>query len=280
MIELAPNHKIGLSLTNLVMIASGCGGYGNAYQQLIDLAVFGAVVTNPITLRPRPGSSQPRLVETKSGFILNTGQQNPGVKKVIQQYQKSWTHGGTPVIAHLPADEPEDLLRTARALSGLETPQGQPAIIAVELGVPHQAQPWEVTRWIKSIQEGSPLPLLVKLPLDAPLELAETAAEANADALVIGSPPVGTAQAPAGEAVVSGLLYGPALFSLALRALYLLKNRVALPLVAAGGIHSLADAQAFLAAGAAAVQIDALIFIEPKSAYDIAKSLHFYPGMI
>lgn len=280
MIELAPNHKIGLSLVNPVMIASGCGGYGNAYQQFIDLSMFGAVVTNPITLRPRHGSSQPRLVETKGGFILNTGQQNPGVRKVIQQYQKSWTHGGTPVIAHLPADEPEDLLRTARALSGLETPQGQSALVAIELGLPHQATPADVMRWIRAVQGGSPLPLLVKLPLDAPLELAETVAEAYADALVIGSPPWGTAQVPVSEAVVSGFLYGPALHSLALRALYLLKSRVDLPLVAAGGIHSLADAQAFLAAGAAAVQIDTLIFIEPKSAYDIAQSLHFYPGMI
>jgi dihydroorotate dehydrogenase len=48
---------------------------------------------------------------------------------------------------------------------------------------------------------------------------------------------------------------------------------VDIPLIAAGGIHSLADAQAFLTAGAAAVQIDTLIFIEPKSAHDIALAL-------
>ncbi len=275
MIELAPNHKIGLSLANPVMIASGCGGYGNSYQQWIDLSVFGAIVTNPITLRPRHGSSQPRLVETTSGFILNTGQQNPGVKRVIQQYQKIWTHLETPVIAHLPADEPKDLLRTARALSGLES-QGQTAIVAIELGLPPQAKPQDVTRWVRTVQEASLLPLLVKLPLDASLELAEAATEAYADALVIGSPPLGMAQAPASEAVVNGSLYGPALHNLALRSLYSIKSWVDVPLVAAGGIHSLAEAQAFLTAGAAAIQIDTLIFIEPKSAYEIA--LAFRPN--
>jgi dihydroorotate dehydrogenase len=96
------------------MIASGFAGYGPAYQRLLDLSAFGAIVTNPITLRPRPGPAQPRLVETPGGFILNTGEQNPGVKKVIQQAQKSWAALPTAIIAHLPADDPDDLLRTAR----------------------------------------------------------------------------------------------------------------------------------------------------------------------
>ena len=55
MIELAPHHKFGLPLDNPVLIASGFGGYGDAYQRLLDLSAFGAIVTNPITLRPRRG---------------------------------------------------------------------------------------------------------------------------------------------------------------------------------------------------------------------------------
>jgi dihydroorotate dehydrogenase (NAD+) catalytic subunit len=270
MIELAPQHKIGLSLSNPVMLAAGCCGYGHAYQRLLDLSAFGALVTNPITLRPRRGSNQPRLVETAGGFILNTGGQNPGVKKIIQQYQKSWSHLEMPLIAHLPADEPEDLLRTARALANLEAPQGQTLLAAIELGLPHRATLQEVERWVRAVQEGSGLPLLVKLPLDAPLEIVEAAADAYADALVIGAPPLGAALAPASQAVVTGDLYGAALSSLVLHQVYQIKSWVDLPLIAAGGIHSLADAQAFLAAGALAVQLDSLIFIEPKSAYEIA----------
>lgn len=273
MIELAPQHKIGLSLANPVMIAAGCAGYGQAYHGLLDLAAFGAVVTNPITLRPRRGPAQPRLVKTPGGFILNTGEQNPGVKKVIQQAQKSWAALPTAIIAHLPADDPDDLLRTARALAHLTTPQGHPVLAALELGLPPLAHPHDVSRWIRAIQEGSPLPLLVKLPLGAPPDLAEAAVETQADALVIGSPPQGTAQAGPDGALVTGVLYGPALHSLALRDLQQLKSWLDLPLVAAGGIHSLADAQAFLAAGAVAVQLDSLLFIEPKEAEGIAKKL-------
>jgi dihydroorotate dehydrogenase (NAD+) catalytic subunit len=273
MIELAPQHKIGLSLSNPVMIAAGCGGYGQAYQRLIDLAMFGAVVTNPITLRPRRGTAQPRLVEVAGGFILNTGEQNPGVKKVIRQYQKGWAALTTRLIAHLPADEPEDLLRTARALANLETPQGRNVLAAIELGLPRQTHPHEVQRWVRAIQEGSPLPLLVKLPLGAPIELAEAIADAYADALVVGSPPPGAAQAGPEGAIIAGDLHGPALHSLALRDLQMIKSWVDLPIIAVGGVHSLADAQAFLLAGAVAVQLDSLLFIEPKEAENIAKNM-------
>ncbi|GAB4447374.1 MAG: dihydroorotate dehydrogenase [Anaerolineae bacterium] len=275
MIELAPQHKIGLSLSNPVMIAAGCAGYGQAYHNLLDLAVFGAIVTNPITLRPRRGPAQPRLAETPGGFILNTGEQNLGVKKVIQQAQKSWTSLSTAIIAHLPADEPDDLLRTARALAHLETPQGQNVLAAIELGLPSQAHPQEARRWIRAIQEGSPLPLLVKLPLGTSLDLAEVVAEAQVDALVIGSPPQGAAaQAGRSGAIIRGVLYGPALHSLALHDLQRVKNWLDLPIVAVGGIHSLADAETFLAAGATAVQLDSLLFIEPKQAESIAKHLN------
>jgi dihydroorotate dehydrogenase (NAD+) catalytic subunit len=263
MIELAPHHKIGLSLTNPVLIASGCGGYGQAYRQLIDLSVFGALVTNPITLRPQRGTAQPRLAETSAGFVLNTGGQNPGVKKIIRAYSKHWRNWSVPVIAHLPADEPDDLRRTAGALANTDTVAG------IELGIPPSAAPRDIAVWIQAVREGCMLPLLVRLPLDTAVEMAEIAVEAAVDALVIGSPPLGSAQTLGGE-WVNGYLYGPALHSMALHAVRWISNIVDIPLIAAGGIHSLADAQALLTAGAAAIQLDSLLFIEPQLAGKIA----------
>jgi dihydroorotate dehydrogenase (NAD+) catalytic subunit len=273
MIELAPRHKIGLALASPVLIASGCGGYGDVYQELIDLSAFGALVTPPITLRPHRGSPSPRLAETKAGFILNTGLQNPGVKKIIQQYSKSWFRLGTPIIAHLPADEHESLRRTARALSGLQTPQGHGALAAIELGVPHHSAEADVEYWLGALREGTDLPLLVKLPLDALPELAEAAVRAQADALVIGAPPLGAALVPDSQKMVSGHLYGPALHSLTLPQLRQAAARFDLPLIAVGGIHTLPDAQAFLEAGATAVQLDSLLFIDPNLAQEIALAL-------
>jgi dihydroorotate dehydrogenase (NAD+) catalytic subunit len=254
------------------MIAAGCCGYGEAYERLIDMSAFGAVVTRPVTLRPQRGGPQPRHVETDAGFILNTGQQNPGVKKVIKQYGQRWSRSDIPVLAHLPADEPADLRRTARALAGAYTRQGQATLAGLELGVPHGALPQDVESWLGAIRTGCELPILVKLPLGSPGDLAETAADSQADALVIGTPPLGSALSPGHNKPVTGLVYGPALHSLALHDLWALAD-FELPLVAAGGIHALADAQAFLEAGATAVQLDSLLFIDPGAACDIARAL-------
>lgn len=269
MIELAPRHKTGLNLASPVLIASGFCGYGQSYQRLIDLAVFGAVVTQPVTLRPERGTPQLRAGETTAGFVLNTGRQNPGVRKVIQENHKGWARLGLPIIAHLPADLPDDLTRTARALSSVQTPQGDPLLAAIELGLPPEAAPQEVEAWVTAIQAGSELPLLVKLPVGGHLALAESAAQAQADALVIGAPPLGTAYAPAHRQMVNGHLFGPALHSLVLRDLQTMAD-VDMPLVAVGGIHSAADVYTFLQAGATAVQIDSLLFIDPQAAYQLA----------
>ncbi len=266
MIELAPHHKIGLPLANPVMIASGCGGYGTAYHHLIDLTAFGAMVTNPITLRPWSGSAQPRLAETRAGFVLNTGFENAGVRKVIRQNHKEWSRLGLPVIAHLPADDPDDLRRTARALAGSE------AIAAIELGLPEGIIWPDIQPWARAVREGCLLPLLLKLPYEGALDLAEGAA-GLADALVVSAPPLGAALPPGSEEPVRGYLYGPLLHGLVLELLLVLNSMVDLPVVAVGGIHTLADAQAFLQAGASAVQIDSLLFIDPVEAETIARGI-------
>jgi dihydroorotate dehydrogenase (NAD+) catalytic subunit len=267
MIELAPDHKIGLPLSKPVLLASGCAGYGLSYQRLLDLTVFGAIVTNPITLRSRRGTTPPRLAETKAGFILNTGQQNPGVRQVIQQYSPGWTRLKMPVIAHLPADEPDDLRRTAGALAGTGK------IAAIELGVPFGTTARDLEGWVTAVREACLLPLLVKLPLETAIDLAGFAKTFAVDALVIGAPPLGAALSPLTGKIVNGYLFGPALYNLVLHRLQIISELVDLPLVAAGGIHSQSEAQALLQAGAAAVQLDTLIFIDPRQAENIARNL-------
>lgn len=267
MIELAPRHKIGLPLSGPVLLASGCWGYGNTYDRLLDLTAFGAITTNSITLRPRRGVPQPRLAETSAGFVLNSGGQNPGVRRVIQQYRKTWSRLGVPVIAHLPADASEYLRRTARALASTET------IAAIELGIPDEAVPADLRHWVRAIRDASLLPLLLKLPLEMAVEMAEAAVSEPVEALVVGSPPRGTARSAVNGEMVSGDLYGPALHSLVLTVLQSIQNFVECPIVAAGGIHSLADAATYLQAGATAVQLDSLLFIEPKLAVEIAITL-------
>jgi len=269
-IELAPHHKQGLSLRNPVMTACGCFGYGVEYGQLVEVARLGAVVTSPVSLRPRRGAVQPRLVETAAGFVLTTGDQNPGVRRVIERYAGAWARLGVPVVAHLAPDEPAAAARTALALASTG------AVAGLELDVPASGSPAEASAAVRAALE-SELPLLVRLPLARAAELAAACAEWGADALVVGAPPPGAARHPSG-ALVSGSLYGPAVHALALAALLEVRRRVEVPLIGCGGVHTPDDGRAFLDAGAAAIQLDSVLFADPSAAARLAGAGVFQVG--
>jgi dihydroorotate dehydrogenase (NAD+) catalytic subunit len=267
MIELAPHHKVGLPMPNPVMTAAGCFGYGPEYADWADASRLGAIVTNPVSLRPRRGPAQPRVVETPGGFILNTGDQNPGVRRVLQRYAAGWKRLGRPVVVHLAPDDLEALARTARALEAVD------AVAGLELGLPEDASHADAASLVAAARE-SELPLLARLPLAHAADLAAVCVEAGADALVVGAPPLGSALHPSGSGqVVTGRLYGPALHALAMHALLKVRPLVDVPLVGCGGIHSVEDARALLDAGAVAVQVDSAIFTAPSLLGRLAEAL-------
>lgn len=258
MIELAPHHKVGLVIEQPIMPAAGFFGYGQpVYAELIQINDFGALVTNPITLRPQAHQIRPQIVESNGGVIFNTWPRNPGVKKIIRRHNKFWRRARLPIIAHLPLDDPADLARTAAALAGLDT------LGAFELGLPHHITPAEATTFIQAILERSELPLLVKLPMTNLFALAEAVLFAGADALVVGTAPLGATYI-ADDTYFGGSYYGPGIVAQQIPWLVELHHRYPeVPLIASGGIHTLADVKAYLQAGASAVQLDTIIFTNP-----------------
>lgn len=61
-VDLAPGHKVGLTLANPVMPAAGCFGFGKEYDQLVEVESLGAVVVGPVTAGPRRGAEPPRTL--------------------------------------------------------------------------------------------------------------------------------------------------------------------------------------------------------------------------
>lgn len=264
MIELAPQHKNDLILNSPVMPAAGFFGYGEPhYANVISANQFGALVTNPITLRPCPHQATPQVIESNGGVIFNTLPRNFGVRNIIRRYDKFWRRASIPIIAHLPADDPADLARTAGALAGLDS------LAAFELGLPHSATPHDVKTAIRAIQQRSELPLLVKLPLPELTALAEAALAIGADTLVISAASLSAAYTTA-ETCLRGNYYGPGIVPQNLSHLADLHQRYPqVPLIACGGIHTLADVKAYLKAGAKAIQLDTLIFTDPAQVQQI-----------
>ena len=59
-----------LRLSNPLIAASGCYGYGVEYADAVDLSTLGAVASKGLFLAPREGHPPQRIVETPSGMLL------------------------------------------------------------------------------------------------------------------------------------------------------------------------------------------------------------------
>ena len=72
-----------LKLKNPVLTASGTFGYGEEFQDFIDLERLGGFIVKGTTLNPREGNDYPRMAETPSGMLNAVGLQNKGVDYFI-----------------------------------------------------------------------------------------------------------------------------------------------------------------------------------------------------
>jgi dihydroorotate dehydrogenase len=265
-IELAPRNKRGLHLRSPVMVGSGAVGYGDCWPPGLDPHAFGAIVTAGVTLRPRSGREQPRLAELPLGFILATGDHNPGYRRVVAQHAGLWRRLGVPVILSLLGAEPGD-----RAWMAAHLEEDDPGIAGIELPVPEDVNLGEAGAFIAAVRRATTLPLLVRLPTTRAAHLAETCVVAGADALVIGTPPPVVYPAADGTPL-EGPLAGPAALPFTLRGLRAVAAlQLDVPLIATGGIHRADDALLCLRWGAAAVQIRSLLWLDPAAAMHVAE---------
>ena len=268
MIEITNAGKYSLALRNPVMIASGIMGFDPLlFRDVIALDTLGAIVTAGVTAKPRKPARGARVLPYTGGVVLHTGLPNAGVSRVIKDNKTHWERTPTPMIVHVVANRYDDVLRTTQQLEGV------PNVVAVELGFHDQVHPDDLSDLIRAARQGSQLPILAKLPLHQALYLVEAAEMAQADALVIASPPRSVEEDPATGRLVGGRLYGSALKGQVLYILQEISEFAQKPLIACGGIHNVQDARDYLDAGATAVQIDTLAWIQPSKVTEIAQEL-------
>ena len=265
MLDLAPNNKRGLALHSPIMVGSGGAGNGDCWAAGLTPDMFAAVVTHPVTLRPRRGRPAPRLAELPAGFALDAGVHNPGFRRLMDQHRSQWRRLGVPLIVSLAEGEPGDRAWMAERL------EEEPTVAGVELPVKEDVNLGELSAAIAAVRRVTTLPLLVKLPSTRAAHLAKACVVAGADALVIGGPP--PALYPTREgALLEGPVGGPIALPFTLRAL----QKVAAldletPLIASGGIHRVDDVKLCLEMGAVAVQIRSLLWTDPSAARALAE---------
>ncbi|MCB0115910.1 MAG: hypothetical protein KDD84_17540, partial [Caldilineaceae bacterium] len=181
---------------------------------------------------------------------------------------RQWTRLARPLVAQIVDNHRTDAAVTAQRLYAVD------GLVGLELLVDPRATADELTSLIQAIRWENDLPLWVKLPLERAAELAPAAIGVDADALVIGQPTRGALVNAAGVPV-NGALFGPLAFAPMLAALIdVMRLQLGAPVIACGGVHSVAQARQVLAAGAVAVQLDSVLWIEPGVALEIADKMN------
>lgn len=255
-IELAPGGKQGLVVANPVLLAGGVIGYGELVPRGLDLAQVGAAVIGPFTATPRAGRAAPRYGVGPGGMVVDAGGQSRGVGAVAAKFAKHWWRLGCPVIAQVVAESARE---TEKIVARLQETEG---IVGLEL-VPATTDLATARGMVAAALAAGDRPVWVKLRLDVAVAWAGELVGTGAQGIVVGQPPRGCLPGPRGD-LVAGELYGPLVFALMLDVL-VATGRQELPaaLIACGGIHTVAQMETALAAGAQAVQIDSALWVEP-----------------
>ncbi len=269
-----------LTLRSPVLVASGCGGTGRELAPYTPLDRVGAFVTRSLTLDPRPGGPAPRVVESASGLVHAGGYPNPGLESFLALELPPLLQAGAKVVVSVTgasADEHAELaarLGRAPGVAALEVPLGAPDAAAA--GLLEVAGAREAAALVAAVVAALPagVPVLAKLPPGGiggagAVELAGAVAGAGAAAVVLGQP----LPALLADGRAAGLS-GPAVLPVALRCVAEVRAQVpGLAVLGAGGVRTVADVRAFLAAGAAAVQVGAALLHDPTTAGRLAAEL-------
>ena len=72
---------------------------------------------------------------------------------------------------------------------------------------------------------------------------------------------------------MSGRVYGPLVKPMILRLVGQMARRLDLPIIGSGGIHTPNDARDYMDAGARAVQVDSVTWVDPRALEMIARDL-------
>jgi len=267
-IVLTREGKNPLIVYSRVMPAAGTFSYGEVYRDIVNVERLGAIVTHPISLAPRMPTNGTRVIPMQGGVLIHSGLPNLGLKQALSQYRNLWLMLPVPVIVHLMASTPKDMGQAMALLAEEES------VKAVELGFEDDVS-WEVVeKLVSTVTSKTELPVLVRVNLHNALELAEAAVGAGAGAIVCAAPPRGTARDPINGRLISGRVYGPLVKPMALHTVGVLAKRLrGAPIIGAGGIHTLQDARDYIDAGATAIQVDSVTWINPKQLEYIARDL-------
>jgi len=278
-----------LKLSTPLWVASGTFGYEDTYEKLTDPSRLGALVTKTVTLKPRPGNSPPRVVETPAGLLNSIGLQNEGVDDFIKNKIRQLAKFEVPIIVSIAGERIEDYAELAQKLDQVEEVEALEINIScpnVDYGEEGEclfAQDLYMTYGVvKAVRESTRKTIIAKLSPNVTniVAIAQAAYDGGADALALVNTFLGMAvdidkkRPKLGN--IRGGLSGPAIKPIALYMVYEVAKSIKLPIIGMGGIISATDALEFIISGATAVAVGTGNFINPRVALEIIEGIEGY----
>lgn len=272
-----------LTLKNPLLTASGTFGYGEEVESFVDPGVYGGIVGKSISWLPRQGNPLPRVAETPSGMLNSIGLQNPGFEAFVSGYLPRMRRYDTAVVVNLVGDTIDEYVRMAERLDAT------PGVAAIELniscpncpvgGMEFGIRPDATEALVRAVRTAYRGPIFAKLTPNVTdiVPIAKAAEAGGADALSLINTFVGMGvdwrrRRPLLGGITGGLS-GPAIKPLALRLVWLVSQACGVPVIGIGGIMTADDVLEFLVAGATAVQIGTVQFVEPRAGLQILEGL-------
>ena len=263
----------GLDLKNPVIPASGCAGYGRELAELYDLSRLGGIAIKSATPKERFGNPTPRIAETPMGMLNAIGLQNHGVDYIIKNELPFLAKYDTCVLANVAGAAEEDYIEV------IEKMNDEPVISAFELniscpnvkhgGIGLGTDPELAAHITRLAKAAAKKPVYVKLTpnVTSIVDIAKAVEAAGADGLVMINTLLGMRiDLKSGQPVLAnntGGLSGPAIKPVAVRAVWQCAQAVSIPIIGVGGIARAEDVLEFLLAGADAVEVGAMNFVDP-----------------
>ncbi len=276
----------GVTLKNPVMTASGTFGSGMEYSEFVDLNRLGAVVTKGVANVPWPGNPTPRVAEVYGGMLNAIGLQNPGIDVFLERDIPFLKQYDTKIIVNVCGKTVEDYvdvverLGEEQAVAMLEINVSCPNVKEGAIAFGQKADNlYDIT---KEVKRHARQPVIMKLSPNVTdiAEMAKAAEAAGADALslinTITGMKIDIHKRRFALANKTGGMSGPAIKPIAVRMVYQAAHAVRIPVIGMGGIANAEDAVEFLLAGASAVSIGAINFVDPYTSAEVVEGIGRY----
>ncbi len=276
----------GVTFKNPVMTASGTFGSGMEYSEFVDLNQLGAVVTKGVASVPWPGNPTPRVAEVYGGMLNAIGLQNPGIDVFMERDIPFLKKYDTKIIVNVCGKTVEDYIDVVEKLGD----ESAVAMLEINVSCPNVKEGaiafgqkadalYNITSELK---KHAKQPIIMKLSPNVTdiTEMAKAAEAAGADALSLINTLTGMKidihRRKFAIANKTGGMSGPAIKPIAVRMVYQTAQAVNIPIIGMGGIANAEDAIEFILAGASAVSIGAMNFVNPYTTVEVVKGIEDY----